>query len=110
MTPGSLGGVILPGDWGGWAGHDQVRLTAFDPCRPLQADSSRSSASVQQCSVNLPDGTCCSVQVRPGTSVREVLQDLCEKLSINLAAVDLFLVGGEKVPIHTASLLAILFK
>ncbi|XP_023685445.1 regulator of G-protein signaling 12b isoform X3 [Paramormyrops kingsleyae] len=63
---------------------------------PKKAETSRSSASVQQCSVNLPDGTCCTVQVRPGTSVREVLQDLCEKLSINLAAVDLFLVGGEK--------------
>ncbi|KPP79361.1 regulator of G-protein signaling 12-like, partial [Scleropages formosus] len=61
-----------------------------------EGDASRNSTSQRQCTVNLPDGTCCNVPVRPGVSVREVLMGLCEKLSINLAAVDLFLVGGEK--------------
>ncbi|KAF4090639.1 hypothetical protein AMELA_G00054320 [Ameiurus melas] len=36
------------------------------------------------------------IPIRPGVSIREVLLGLCEKLCINLAAVDLFLVGGEK--------------
>ncbi|TRY87600.1 hypothetical protein DNTS_005988 [Danionella cerebrum] len=66
-----------------------------------EGESSRNSMSlseraVRHCNINLPDGSCCSVPIRPGVSIREVLLGLCEKLSINLAAVDLFLVGGEK--------------
>ncbi|KAG7461860.1 hypothetical protein MATL_G00195650 [Megalops atlanticus] len=52
--------------------------------------------SQRHCNINLPDGTCCPVPIRPGVSIRELLLGLCEKLCINLAAVDLFLVGGEK--------------
>lgn len=36
--------------------------------------------------------------LRTGVTIRDLLMGLCEKLCINLAAVDLFLVGGEKVP------------
>ncbi len=66
-----------------------------------QADN-RHSVSVwerapKHCSVMLPDGSCSSITLRPGASIREVLQDLCQSISINIAAVDLFLVGGEKV-------------
>ncbi|KAJ8411069.1 hypothetical protein AAFF_G00181040 [Aldrovandia affinis] len=68
-----------------------------------EGDTSRHSMSLlererslKHCNINLPDGSCCAVPVRPGVSVREVLLGLCEKLGINLAAVDLFLVGGEK--------------
>ncbi|XP_028988045.1 regulator of G-protein signaling 12 isoform X2 [Betta splendens] len=50
----------------------------------------------KHCSVILPDGSCSSVTLRPGASIREVLQDLCHNISVNIAAVDLFLVGGEK--------------
>lgn len=71
---------------------------------PVQGDVSRHSMSLlereralRHCNINMPDGSCCSVPLRPGVSVREVLLGLCEKLAINLAAVDLFLVGGEKV-------------
>ncbi|XP_030643928.1 regulator of G-protein signaling 12b [Chanos chanos] len=64
-------------------------------------ETSRNSMSLQDrsarhCNINLPDGSCCSVPIRPGVSIRELLLGLCEKLCINLAAVDLFLVGGEK--------------
>ena len=74
----------------------------FIPPPSTQGDTSRNSMSlmervVRHCNINLPDGSCCSVPIRPGVSIREVLHGLCEKLSINLAAVDLFLVGGEKV-------------
>uniref|UniRef100_A0A673IQ32 Regulator of G-protein signaling 12-like n=1 Tax=Sinocyclocheilus rhinocerous TaxID=307959 RepID=A0A673IQ32_9TELE len=55
-----------------------------------------SERAVRHCNINLPDGSCCSVPIRPGVSIRELLLGLCEKLGINLAAVDLFLVGGEK--------------
>lgn len=51
----------------------------------------------KQCSVLLPDGSCSSVSLRPGASIREVLQELCQNISVNVAAVDLFLVGGDKV-------------
>ncbi|XP_042171233.1 regulator of G-protein signaling 12-like [Oncorhynchus tshawytscha] len=54
------------------------------------------SVTLRQCNINLPDGTSCSVPVRAGFSIRELLVGLCEKLCINVAAVDLFLVGGEK--------------
>ncbi|XP_076580889.1 regulator of G-protein signaling 12-like isoform X1 [Chaetodon auriga] len=52
--------------------------------------------SPKLCSVMLPDGSCSSITLRPGASIREVLQDLCHSISVNIAAVDLFLVGGEK--------------
>ncbi|XP_053198963.1 regulator of G-protein signaling 12 [Scomber japonicus] len=50
----------------------------------------------KHCSVMLPNGSCSSVVLRPGASIREVLQVLCHNISVNIAAVDLFLVGGEK--------------
>ncbi|XP_041842403.1 regulator of G-protein signaling 12 isoform X1 [Melanotaenia boesemani] len=52
--------------------------------------------SPKQCSVLLPDGSCSSITLRPSASIREVLQDLCRNINVNIAAVDLFLVGGEK--------------
>lgn len=52
---------------------------------------------MRQCNISLPDGSCCSVPLRAGVSIRDLLMGLCEKLCINLAAIDLFLVGGEKV-------------
>ncbi|XP_029310717.1 regulator of G-protein signaling 12 isoform X2 [Cottoperca gobio] len=52
--------------------------------------------SPKHCSVVLPDGSCSPISLRPGASIREVLQDLCHSISVNIAAVDLFLVGGEK--------------
>lgn len=74
----------------------------------LQGDVSRGAASMsverggggaplRQCNISLPDGSCCSVPLRAGVSIRDLLLGLCEKLCINLAAIDLFLVGGEKV-------------
>uniref|UniRef100_A0A3Q2ZEL8 Regulator of G-protein signaling 12-like n=1 Tax=Kryptolebias marmoratus TaxID=37003 RepID=A0A3Q2ZEL8_KRYMA len=58
-----------------------------------------SSASLEipmHCSVLLPDGSGSSITLRPGASIREVLHDLCRSICVNIAAVDLFLVGGEK--------------
>ncbi|XP_067301394.1 regulator of G-protein signaling 12 isoform X2 [Pseudorasbora parva] len=48
------------------------------------------------CTVLLPDGSSCSIPLRQGASIRQVLLELCQKQHINLAAVDLFLTGGEK--------------
>ncbi|XP_020347178.1 regulator of G-protein signaling 12 [Oncorhynchus kisutch] len=53
-------------------------------------------SSTKHCNVTLPDGSCSSVTLRPGATIREVLRVLCQKLCINMVAVDLFLVGGEK--------------
>ncbi|TDG99774.1 hypothetical protein EPR50_G00197420 [Perca flavescens] len=52
--------------------------------------------SPKHCTVMLSNGSCSSVSLRPGASIREVLHDLCQSISVNMAAVDLFLVGGEK--------------
>ncbi|KAI4832596.1 hypothetical protein KUCAC02_015558, partial [Chaenocephalus aceratus] len=62
----------------------------------VSAERGGSSAPLRQCNISLPDGSCCSVPLRAGVSIRELLLGLCEKLCINLAAIDLFLVGGEK--------------
>ncbi|KAF7652670.1 hypothetical protein LDENG_00093050 [Lucifuga dentata] len=60
------------------------------------ADRGVGSAPLRQCNISLPDGSCCSVPLRAGVSIRDLLLGLCEKLCISLAAVDLFLIGGEK--------------
>ncbi|XP_034757278.1 regulator of G-protein signaling 12 isoform X2 [Etheostoma cragini] len=52
--------------------------------------------SPKHCTMMLSDGSCPSITLRPGASIREVLHDLCQSISVNMAAVDLFLVGGEK--------------
>ena len=59
--------------------------------------ASEREKALRHCNINLPDGSCRPVPIRPGVSIRELLLGLCQKLCINLAAVDLFLVGGEKV-------------
>uniref|UniRef100_A0A673I0B7 Regulator of G-protein signaling 12-like n=1 Tax=Sinocyclocheilus rhinocerous TaxID=307959 RepID=A0A673I0B7_9TELE len=53
------------------------------------------------CTVMLPNGSGCSIPLRQGASIRQVLLELCQKQHINLAAVDLFLTGGEKVERET---------
>lgn len=69
-----------------------------DVCRgAASAERGGGSAPLRQCNISLPDGSCCSVPLRAGVTIRDLLMGLCEKLCINLAAVDLFLVGGEKV-------------
>ncbi|XP_034532405.1 regulator of G-protein signaling 12-like isoform X1 [Notolabrus celidotus] len=66
----------------------------------IEADNRHSvgvwERSPKHCSVLLPDSSCSSITLRPGASIRDVLQDLCHNISVNIAAVDLFLVGGEK--------------
>uniref|UniRef100_A0A8D2L035 Regulator of G protein signaling 12 n=1 Tax=Varanus komodoensis TaxID=61221 RepID=A0A8D2L035_VARKO len=48
------------------------------------------------CQVNLSDGSSYSMTIRAGVSIKETLSVFCEKQGINIAAVDLFLVGGDK--------------
>ncbi|XP_067354246.1 regulator of G-protein signaling 12b isoform X3 [Channa argus] len=62
----------------------------------VSAERGGNSTPLRQCNITLPDGSCCSVPLRAGVSIRDLLLGLCEKLGINLAAIDLFLVGGEK--------------
>ncbi|XP_074848505.1 regulator of G-protein signaling 12 isoform X2 [Carettochelys insculpta] len=67
------------------------------------SEASRVSTSVpdkekssKYCSINFPDGSSCKMAVKSGFSVKEMLSGLCEKHGINIAAVDLFLAGGDK--------------
>ncbi|XP_034082155.1 regulator of G-protein signaling 12 isoform X2 [Gymnodraco acuticeps] len=64
----------------------------------IEADNRHSvwERSPKHCSVVLPDGSCSPISLRPGASIRDVLHDLCQSINVNIAAVDLFLVGGEK--------------
>ncbi|NXG21695.1 RGS12 protein, partial [Grallaria varia] len=63
------------------------RLPAFVP---------EKDKSPKYCCINLPDGSSSKMAVKSGFSIKEVLSGLCEKHGINIAAVDLFLVGGDK--------------
>uniref|UniRef100_A0A8C3UK62 Regulator of G protein signaling 12 n=1 Tax=Catharus ustulatus TaxID=91951 RepID=A0A8C3UK62_CATUS len=63
------------------------RLPAFVPDK---------DKSPKYCCVNLPDGSSSKMAVKSGFSIKEVLSGVCEKHGINIAAVDLFLVGGDK--------------
>uniref|UniRef100_A0A8C5P726 Regulator of G protein signaling 12 n=1 Tax=Leptobrachium leishanense TaxID=445787 RepID=A0A8C5P726_9ANUR len=69
----------------------------------LEFESSRISSglpekdkSPKHCSIILPDGSSCTMVVKAGFSIKEILSGLCEKHGFNIAAVDLFLVGGSK--------------
>ncbi|XP_026959639.1 regulator of G-protein signaling 12 isoform X5 [Sagmatias obliquidens] len=64
-----------------------------EACRTLAPEKDKAA---KHCSIQLPDGTACVVLVRAGLSIKEVLAGLCERHGINGAAVDLFLVGGDK--------------
>ncbi|XP_061439846.1 regulator of G-protein signaling 12 isoform X2 [Rhineura floridana] len=66
-------------------------------------DSYRASTSVTEkekssksCHINLPDGSSYTMTIRAGFSIKEMLSGFCEKQGINIAAVDLFLIGGDK--------------
>ncbi|XP_072476180.1 regulator of G-protein signaling 12 isoform X5 [Notamacropus eugenii] len=68
-------------------------LDLSETCRVSVTEKDKSS---KHCCINLPDGTSCVVVVKSGFSIKEILSGLCEKHGINVAAVDLFLVGGDK--------------
>uniref|UniRef100_A0A6I8NAJ9 Regulator of G protein signaling 12 n=1 Tax=Ornithorhynchus anatinus TaxID=9258 RepID=A0A6I8NAJ9_ORNAN len=57
---------------------------------------SEKEKSSKHCCIHLPDGSSSMVAVKAGFSIKEILSGLCEKHGINVAAVDLFLVGGDK--------------
>lgn len=68
-------------------------------CEPRNSDSvweKDGERCSKTCTITLPDGSSCCVPLRQGASIRQVLLELCQTQHINLAAVDLFLTGGEK--------------
>ncbi|KAM5340480.1 regulator of G-protein signaling 12 isoform 2-T2 [Glossophaga mutica] len=68
-------------------------LDLSEACRTLAPERDKAT---KHCCIQLPDGTSCTVPVRVGLSIKEVLSGLCERHGISGAAVDLFLVGGDK--------------
>ncbi|XP_016051291.1 PREDICTED: regulator of G-protein signaling 12 [Miniopterus natalensis] len=68
-------------------------LDLSEACRTLVPERDKAA---KHCCIQLPDGTSCTVLVKAGLSIKEVLSGLCERQGINGAAVDLFLVGGDK--------------
>ncbi|XP_019513564.1 PREDICTED: regulator of G-protein signaling 12 isoform X2 [Hipposideros armiger] len=68
-------------------------LDLSEACRTLAPERDKAA---KHCCIQLPDGTSCVVLVKAGLSIKEVLCGLCERHGINGAAVDLFLVGGDK--------------
>ena len=49
------------------------------------------------CRVVLPDGSTTVVCAKPGQTIRAVLGKLCEKRGLSIAAVDVFMLGADKV-------------
>uniref|UniRef100_A0A3Q0RYZ5 Regulator of G protein signaling 12a n=1 Tax=Amphilophus citrinellus TaxID=61819 RepID=A0A3Q0RYZ5_AMPCI len=88
-----IGDVIL--DYWGSNGRRESQ-GSLSSGTSLEMPTSSWERSPKQCSVLLPDGSCSSISLRPGASIREVLQELCQNISVNVAAVDLFLVAGDK--------------
>ncbi|XP_021574535.1 regulator of G-protein signaling 12 isoform X2 [Carlito syrichta] len=68
-------------------------LDLSEACRTLAPEKNKAT---KHCCIHLPDGTSCIVAVKAGFSIKEILSGLCERHGINGAAVDLFLVGGDK--------------
>uniref|UniRef100_A0A8C5VS93 Regulator of G-protein signaling 12 n=1 Tax=Microcebus murinus TaxID=30608 RepID=A0A8C5VS93_MICMU len=68
-------------------------LDLSEACRTLVPERDKAA---KHCCILLPDGTSCVVAVKSGFSIKEILSGLCERHGINGAAVDLFLVGGDK--------------
>uniref|UniRef100_A0A8C5GPJ8 Regulator of G-protein signaling 12-like n=1 Tax=Gouania willdenowi TaxID=441366 RepID=A0A8C5GPJ8_GOUWI len=77
-----------------------LEMASSNSAGKIEADNRHSvgvwERSAKHCSVLLPDSSSSSIHLRPSASIRDVLQDLCRSISVNIAAVDLFLVGGEK--------------
>ncbi|XP_054855206.1 regulator of G-protein signaling 12 isoform X2 [Eublepharis macularius] len=70
-------------------------LELFDSCRASVPTAEKEKSS-KCCHINLPDGSSYTMTVRAGFSIKEMLSGFCEKHAINLAGVDLFLIGGDK--------------
>ncbi|XP_072371813.1 regulator of G-protein signaling 12b isoform X2 [Scyliorhinus torazame] len=63
---------------------------------PMKVPGVEREKPSKHCTLTLPDGSLHKVSIQTGVSIRELLTELCEKMQIHLAAVDLFLVGGDK--------------
>ncbi|KAL7976395.1 hypothetical protein Chor_015459 [Crotalus horridus] len=71
-------------------------LEMGEPCRAPGPPAAKDKPP-KCCHVTLPDGSTSVMPVRAGSSVKEVLSDFCERQRISMAAVDLFLIGGDKL-------------
>ncbi|XP_077158577.1 regulator of G-protein signaling 12 isoform X3 [Paroedura picta] len=65
------------------------------------SDSGRAAAPAAEkspkcCRISLPDGSSSAMPVRDGFSIKEMLLGFCERHGINMAGVELFLMGGDK--------------
>uniref|UniRef100_A0ACB8E6H4 Regulator of G-protein signaling 12 n=1 Tax=Sphaerodactylus townsendi TaxID=933632 RepID=A0ACB8E6H4_9SAUR len=70
-------------------------LELFDTCRASIPTTEKEKSS-KCCHINLPDGSSYTMPVKAGFSIKEILSGYCEKQGINIAGVDLFLIGGDK--------------
>ncbi|XP_029142403.1 regulator of G-protein signaling 12 [Protobothrops mucrosquamatus] len=70
-------------------------LEMGEPCRAPGPPAAKEKPP-KCCHVTLPDGSTSVMPVRAGSSIKEVLSDFCERQRISMAAVDLFLIGGDK--------------
>uniref|UniRef100_A0A8C6Y4E8 Regulator of G protein signaling 12 n=1 Tax=Naja naja TaxID=35670 RepID=A0A8C6Y4E8_NAJNA len=70
-------------------------LEMGEPCRASGPPTAKENPP-QGCHVHLPDGSTSVMPIRGGFSIKEVLTGFCERQRISMAAVDLFLIGGDK--------------
>nr|XP_045017281.1 regulator of G-protein signaling 12 isoform X2 [Jaculus jaculus] len=90
-APHTNGGLYRRESQGSVSSAGSLDLSEACKTSPPERDK-----ATKHCCVHLPDGTSCVVAVKSGFSIKEILSGLCERHGINGAAVDLFLVGGDK--------------
>ncbi|KAM8940072.1 regulator of G-protein signaling 12 isoform 1-T1 [Pelodytes ibericus] len=68
----------------------------FESSRVSSSSIAEKDKSPKHCYITMPDGSSCAMVVKAGFSIKDILSGLCEKHGFNIAAVDLFLIGGSK--------------
>uniref|UniRef100_A0A670JPP7 Regulator of G protein signaling 12 n=1 Tax=Podarcis muralis TaxID=64176 RepID=A0A670JPP7_PODMU len=76
--------------------ESQDSLSSSASLEMVRASATEKEKTSKCCHINLPDGSSYTMTVKAGFSIKEMLSGFCEKQGINIAAVDLFLIGGDK--------------
>lgn len=62
-----------------------------------EGDKPENEENLKFCRVILPDGSTTVVYAKQGQTIRHVLSALCEKRNMSVAAIDVFLLGSDRV-------------
>lgn len=72
-------------------------LSAFFPVSKDEGNDENGNKDVKFFRVTMPDGSTTVVKAKPGTPIKEALSKLCERRTLTFAALEVTLIGQEKV-------------